>query len=158
MTEITQCFSLWLRMIFLLSHTVLVIDSKLSLDRLTGCNEAVNLLLTPRYAKQLWTLNWNPWLKSLSEERWQSLNLNRSPDLRKRIILNLCACSVDCGPHRLRLIHADQIDENPFDLLSLSDTHSGTEIQSGGDCWFQKSGHEAVKVSILKGPTNKHPA
>lgn len=105
MTEITQCFSLWLRMIFLLSHTVLVIDSKLSLDRLTSCNEAVNLLLTPRYAKQLWTLNWNPWLKSLSEERWQSLNLNRSPDLRKRIILNLCACSVDCGPHRLRLIH-----------------------------------------------------
>lgn len=52
---------------------------------------------------------------------------------------------------------AEQIDENPFDLLSLSDTHSGTEIQSGGDCWFQKSGHEAVKVSILKGPTNKHP-
>lgn len=105
MIEITQCFSLWLRMIFLLSHTVIVIDSKLSLDRLTGCNEAVNLLLTPCYAKQLWTLNWNPWLKFLSEERWHSLNLNRSPDLRKRIILNLCACSVDCGPHRLRLIH-----------------------------------------------------
>lgn len=52
---------------------------------------------------------------------------------------------------------AEQIDENPFDLLSLSDTHSGTEIQSGGDCWFQNSGHEAVKVSILKGPTNKTP-